>query len=87
MIKHLHITQSVLVFLIQVFSELKFVKIENGRVSYIQNPTPQKLTEAPAYKLREEQIKTQEKLLYSKSATLKTWIQEQLADKNEGVAD
>ncbi|AMV68479.1 Single-stranded-DNA-specific exonuclease RecJ [Pediococcus damnosus] len=86
-IKHLRITQSVLVFLIQVFSELKFVKIENGRVSYIQNPTPQKLTEAPAYKLREEQIKTQEKLLYSKSATLKTWIQEQLADKNEGVAD
>jgi len=86
-VKYLHIAQSLLVFLIEVFSELEFVKIETGRVSFIQNPEPHKLSEAPAYSLREQQIKTQEKLLYSKSATLKIWIQEQLADKNEGVAD
>lgn len=86
-VKHLHVDRSMLVFLIQVFFELKFVKIESGRVSYISNPKPQKLSVAPAYQLRKQQIETQEKLLYSKSADLTTWMQACLTDKNKGVAD
>lgn len=86
-VKHLHIDQNMIVFLIQVFFELKFVKIESGRVSSIPNPKPQKLSVAPTYQLRKQQIETQEKLLYSKSATLTAWMQACLADKNKGVAE
>ncbi|WP_412990151.1 single-stranded-DNA-specific exonuclease RecJ [Pediococcus siamensis] len=85
--KHLHMQQSILVFLIQVFFELGFVKIESGRVSLVSDPKPQKLSAAPAYQLRQQQIKTQEKLLYSKSATLTAWMQACLTDENKGVAD
>ncbi len=86
-VAHLHMEQNLLVFLIQVFFELGFVKIDNGRVSLVPNPKPQKLSVAPTYQLRQQQIKTQEKLLYSKSAALTAWIQARLTDNNKGVAE
>lgn len=61
-------------FMSKVFSELGFVKIEQGLVTYVETTEKRKLTEAPAYKERERQIALEEKLLYAPYMELKRWF-------------
>ncbi len=61
-------------FMSKVFSELGFVKIENGFVIFVETTEKRTLTEAPAYKERERQIALEEKLLYAPYTELKRWF-------------
>lgn len=80
--KHLHIERNLLIFMIQVFFEVGFVKISDGVMNGVSNPTKADLHHAPSYQLREQQIVAEETLLYSKSAALQVWVKNQAAVKN-----
>lgn len=61
-------------FMTKVFSELGFVKIENGFASIVETLGKRELAEAPAYKERERQMKLEERLLYAPYMELKKWF-------------
>ncbi|MHA6259295.1 single-stranded-DNA-specific exonuclease RecJ [Sporosarcina sp. CAU 1771] len=61
-------------FMTKVFSELEFVKIENGLISVLETAGKRDLSEAPAYKERERKMKLEEKLLYAPYMELKRWF-------------
>ncbi|AVK60577.1 single-stranded-DNA-specific exonuclease RecJ [Lactobacillus sp. CBA3605] len=79
---HLHLQRNLLIFMIQVFFEVGFVKINDGVMNGVSNPPKADLHHAPSYQLREQQIVAEETLLYSKSAALQTWVKNQAAEKN-----
>ena len=79
---HLHLDRNLLIFMIQVFFEVGFVKINDGVMNGVSNPQKADLHHAPSYQLREQQIVAEETLLYSKSAALQVWIKNQAAAKN-----
>ena len=58
----------------KVFSELGFVKIENGFASVMETVGKRDLTEAPSYKERERQIELEKRLLYAPYMELKQWF-------------
>ena len=66
---------SMLFFMINVFSELNFVTIDNGVLSAQANVSAQDLTTSKIYQRRLKQMKTEEFLLYAKLSELKTWLQ------------
>ncbi|WP_047999952.1 single-stranded-DNA-specific exonuclease RecJ [Lactiplantibacillus herbarum] len=80
--KHLHIERNLLIFMIQVFFEVGFVKINDGVMNGVSDPAKTDLHHAPSYQLREQQIVAEETLLYSKSAALQVWVKNQAAVKN-----
>ncbi|WP_283680352.1 single-stranded-DNA-specific exonuclease RecJ [Lentilactobacillus sp. Marseille-Q4993] len=61
--KHIGTAQNSLVFMIKVFAELEFISVDNGVVNLKPGYTAKDLASAPAYKLRERQIDTEQKLL------------------------
>ncbi|EOT44468.1 single-stranded-DNA-specific exonuclease RecJ [Enterococcus columbae] len=71
---HLKIPKKLLIFMIQVFFELKFVTIDDGVLSYVDAPAKRDLTESPIYQKRNEKIKTEEFLLLSSLDVLKNWL-------------
>ncbi|MFB9769696.1 single-stranded-DNA-specific exonuclease RecJ [Lactiplantibacillus modestisalitolerans] len=80
--KHLQIERNLLIFMIQVFFEVGFVKISDGVMNGVSDPAKADLHHAPSYQLREQQIAAEETLLYSKSAALQAWVKGQAAVKN-----
>lgn len=79
---HLHLDRNLLIFMIQVFFEVGFVKINDGVMNGVSNPPKADLHHAPSYQLREQQLIAEETLLYSKSAALQIWVKDQAAVKN-----
>lgn len=71
---YLKIPQKLLVFMIQVFSELGFVTITDGVMRKVDNPVNHPLTESRVYQERAKKIKIEEFLLLSDLATLKDWL-------------
>ncbi|WP_085523255.1 single-stranded-DNA-specific exonuclease RecJ [Tuberibacillus sp. Marseille-P3662] len=61
-------------FIIQVFSDLKFVKIEDGVISLIKGPAEQSLTASITYQQKEKRIALEEQLCFSTYQTLKQWF-------------
>lgn len=61
-------------FMSKVFSELGFVKIENGLVSVIETVGKRDLSEAPSYQERELQMELEKVLLYAPYMELKRWF-------------
>ena len=61
-------------FMSKVFSELGFVKIEDGFASVMETVGKRDLTEAPSYKERERQIELEKRLLYAPYLELKQWF-------------
>ncbi|ANZ67756.1 single-stranded-DNA-specific exonuclease RecJ [Secundilactobacillus paracollinoides] len=78
---YLKIDASQLVLMLQIFSELHFVTIENGQLTPIAQPANQKIETAPSYQSRQTQIETEKQLLYSESAVLKQLLTSFTADK------
>ncbi|QIL46467.1 single-stranded-DNA-specific exonuclease RecJ [Vagococcus coleopterorum] len=72
--QYLKIKPQVLIFMIQVFSDLGFVTIENGLMNKVENPISRELEESKLYQQREKQMKTEEFLLYSKISELRDWL-------------
>ncbi|BDZ31083.1 single-stranded-DNA-specific exonuclease RecJ [Lactiplantibacillus sp. WILCCON 0030] len=79
---HLHLDRNLLIFMIQVFFEVGFVKINDGVMNGVSNPPKADLHHAPSYQLREQELVAEETLLYSKSAALQIWVKDQAAVKN-----
>lgn len=73
----LQLKENLLIFMIEVFSELEFVTIDNGVMNQIENPKNQQLNDSQAFKRREAKIKSEEFLLFSNLTTLKDWFLKQ----------
>ncbi|MCG7345039.1 single-stranded-DNA-specific exonuclease RecJ [Sporosarcina sp. ACRSL] len=63
-------------FMTKVFSELGFVKIENGLAYIMEDAGKKNLSEAPSYKQREHQIELEKMLVYAPYMELKNWFDE-----------
>lgn len=61
-------------FMSEVFSDLGFVKIEDGVITIIETNEKRNLTEAPTYQMRERQMELEQKLLYAPYIELKRWF-------------
>ncbi|WP_432358441.1 single-stranded-DNA-specific exonuclease RecJ [Sporosarcina sp. UB5] len=75
-------------FMTKVFSELGFVKIENGLAYVAEDAEKKSLSEAPSYKERERQIKLEQMLVYAPYIELKKWFDEickETANREEQV--
>ncbi|EOA2897807.1 single-stranded-DNA-specific exonuclease RecJ [Enterococcus faecium] len=72
--QYLHIPEKLLIFMIQVFFELKFVTIENGVLQKVASPESHPLTESKLYQRRLNKIKVEEFLLLSDIPTIKKWL-------------
>lgn len=70
----LKIPEKLLIFMIQVFFDLKFVTIEDGVLTSVEAPANQPLTNSGVYQKRLQQIKSEEFLLYSDIHTLRAWL-------------
>lgn len=75
--KHLGLPKELVIFMLQVFFEVGFVKIENGLVTGVPGTQHVNLKETSSYHSRRLQIRTQQILLHSKSADLINWVKEQ----------
>lgn len=74
LVKHKGWKKDSVVFMSKVFSELGFVKIEDGFVSVIETIGKRDLSEAPSYQERARQIELEKKLLYAPYMELKQWF-------------
>lgn len=69
--QHLEIPSKLLIFMIQVFFELKFVTIEDGILKKVAHPKSRPLSESERYQQRIKKIKVEEFLLLSDIPTIK----------------
>lgn len=65
-------------FMSQVFLELDFVTINNGKVTLIPQKQKKDLQDAPTYKKKKLQIQLEQELLYSSFQELKEWFDHRL---------
>lgn len=84
--KQLKIDQEKVNFMVKVFFELNFVKMEQGKLLINDEVQTHQLSEAPIYQKRLDLIQTQEKLLYSNGDQLATMLTQLLNVENEGVS-
>ncbi|WP_430609149.1 single-stranded-DNA-specific exonuclease RecJ [Enterococcus sp. DIV0876] len=70
----LKLPEKLLIFMIQVFSELEFVTIQDGVLKKNAAPATHPLTDSRLYQRRQQMIKTEEFLLMSDLSTLKQWL-------------
>ncbi|WP_280739164.1 MULTISPECIES: single-stranded-DNA-specific exonuclease RecJ [unclassified Enterococcus] len=71
----LKIPKNLLIFMIKVFSELKFVTIEDGVLRQSEEIVNRPLTESQLYQQRMRQIENEEFLLLADSEKIKAWLQ------------
>lgn len=74
----LKIKKNLLIFMIKVFLELEFVKIKDGLMTGKSTTNKMDIKNTSEYKLRNNRILAEDKLVYSKENDLKKWILEQL---------
>lgn len=74
--KHKGWSRAMLIFMTQVFFELKFVTIENGLAKIVDQPDKREIESAKIYKERTEQVALEEKLLYAQYMDLRSWLEE-----------
>ncbi|USS92851.1 single-stranded-DNA-specific exonuclease RecJ [Fructilactobacillus ixorae] len=72
--QQLHIDPRALGFMMQVFSELGFVTIQDGIVHKVANPPHQALTSATCYQQRETALRMEKQLLGSSHQQLMQWL-------------
>ncbi|MFC3039163.1 single-stranded-DNA-specific exonuclease RecJ [Virgibacillus xinjiangensis] len=67
-------------FMLQVFSELDFVKMDNGSIKVNENPEKKDLKNSPSYRYRMERSNIEKKLYYSNFDELKRWFDQCMDD-------
>ncbi|MFC6253503.1 single-stranded-DNA-specific exonuclease RecJ [Secundilactobacillus hailunensis] len=72
--KYLQIVPTQLVLMLQIFRELEFVTITNGKLNEVKKPAHRQITDAPSYQKRQQQIETEKQLLYSETADLQSLL-------------
>lgn len=76
--RHLNLAPRMLVFMIQVFLELDFITIRDKIINLNPHYLSKDLKSAPSYHLRQEQLKTEEKLLVSSTKELVSFVEDYL---------
>lgn len=71
---YLKIKLPLLIFMLQVFFDLGFVKIECGLISAAEQPEKHALESAPSYQQRLAKIDMEKQLVYSTFAEMKDWL-------------
>jgi len=61
-------------FILDVFSELEFVKIENGQLTVVRDPVKKPITSSKLYQRLREQVKLEETFVLSGRQELKQWF-------------
>ena len=74
--KHKGWSRAMLIFMTQVFFELKFVTIDDGLAKIVDNPDKRTIESALIYKERTEQVALEEKLLYAQYKDLRNWFEQ-----------
>lgn len=70
----LKLDKKILIFVIQVFLEVKFVTIEDGVLNPVPNPPKQLLTGTTVYKKRERKLQAERTFIYNTFSDLTKWI-------------
>lgn len=76
--KTLKVKEKRLIFIISVFFEVGFVKIEDGILNYRKDAPKTDLTTSHTYQKRQLQIETEEALLFSHSSDVEGWLDHQM---------
>lgn len=76
--EHIGLNIDVINFMSKVFLELGFVTIENGVITVMPNVEKRALTDAPSYKMREQQLQLEQTLVYATYNELKQWFHERM---------
>ncbi len=71
---YLRIPEKLLVFMIHVFSELKFVTIDDGVLQMVDSPQNRAFEESKIYQERLSQIDSEEFLLMNDIQTIRNWL-------------
>ncbi|KRL04724.1 single-stranded-DNA-specific exonuclease [Liquorilactobacillus oeni DSM 19972] len=71
---YLQVKKELLIFMLQVFFEVGFVKIENGLMTGYPAHQTVNLKETPSYRSRQQLLKAEKTLLMSKTTDLKKWL-------------
>lgn len=74
MAEYLRVSEKLLVYMLQVFFELKFVKIEDGQLEFIESPQKSSLEESKIYQNRKKQISSEEFFVFSDTETIRNWL-------------
>ena len=76
--KHKGWSPTTLFFMTEVFFELGFVRMNNGRIDMQETVEKRDLATSTIYQLREKQIQLEQKLIYAPYMELKQWFSERL---------
>lgn len=76
-------TKDRIIFMLKVFFELGFVKIENGIIQMNPEPVRRDLQDSETYKQRVEQAEIEKTLYYSNYPSLKKWFSQWMEDTEE----
>lgn len=68
-------------FIWRVFSDLEFVKIESGFLTFVDRPEKKPLSASTVYRARQERIEAEETFCYSGRAALREWFHRIYAEK------
>ena len=79
--KHKGWSTTTLFFMTEVFFDLGFVKINNGRIDMQETKDKRDLATSTVYQMREKQIQLEQKLIYAPYMELKQWFNERLAQQ------
>lgn len=74
---YLKIEKNLLIFMIRVFFDLRFVTIDDGLMTKVQNPTNKSLQESHVYQSYQRKIEMEKLFLYSDIKEIKHWILQQ----------
>ncbi|MBD8069316.1 single-stranded-DNA-specific exonuclease RecJ [Bacillus sp. PS06] len=72
--KHKGWSKETIDFILEVFFELEFVKIDKGIITLSNQGKKRDLTESKTYQLKQQQIEIENKFLYSSYQQLKQWF-------------
>lgn len=76
--KTLRMKENRVIFILQVFFEVGFVKIENGLLNRVETNEKKDLKEAITYQKKVQRIESEEKLVYSHAWEVEQWLMNQI---------
>lgn len=79
--KHKGWSESTLFFMTEVFFDLGFVKMNNGRIDMQEVVNKRDLAESSVYQSRAQQMQLEQKLLYAPYMELRQWFDARLAEQ------
>lgn len=76
--KTLKMKENRVIFILQVFFEIGFVKIEGGLLNRVETNEKKDLKQAITYQKKEQRIQAEERLVYSHAWEVEQWLMDQI---------